>query len=257
MPPKIAEAAKHVEATFADASEVTSSARIMLFRKGVWCGIAVLCILAGCSSRSKNEPEASNQQGDEPEASNWQSGEIEIPPGVKYSEASVEDNSKAFDFLQSLVDEVRPAEELRKKSPKTIICGPGLWNALKDTAPKELQDAMPATFVIPNLTTGEVQSLDGRVFKTDAQQEEFWDLFQLYLDAFRLLPEFKPKFPIHVRKANANELQYYWSIIPYESIEEPFFVIAIDDTSILFDFIEEDGEQKVFTVDIVLGIDEE
>ena len=253
----MAEYAERAEATLEDTSEVTSSARIMLFRKRVWCGIAVLCILAGCSDRSEKEPEPLNQQGGEPEALNEQGGEIEIPPGVKYTKASEEDNRTAFEFLQSLVAELRPTEELRKKSLAVIICGPGLWSVLKDLAPKDLQDAMPVTIMVPNLVSGEVQRLDGKGFKTEAQQEAFWDLFQSYLDVFRWIPEHRPQSPIHVRKANADELQYYWSIIPYDSIEEPFYIIAIDDTSILFDFIEEDGEQKVFTVDIVLRVDEE
>lgn len=182
---------------------------------------------------------------------NQQGGEIEIPPGVKYTEASEESNDKAFEFLQSLIAGLRPTEELRMESAKAIICGPGLWIVLKDVAPDELQDAMPAKFLVPNLASGEVQEFDGRGFKTATEQEAFWDLFQLHLDRYRLLDEHRPKTPIHVRKANANELQYYWAIIPYESIKEPFFIVAIDDKSILFHFVEEDGEPKVFTVDIV------
>ena len=229
----------------------------MLFRNRVLCGIAAVCILAGCSNQSQQEPKALNQQGGEAEVLFQQGAEMEIPPGVKYTKASEEDNRKAFDFLQSLVAGVRPNEELRKSTSKVMICGPGLWSLLVGVAPQELQDAMPVTFIVPNLISGGAQSYDGKGFKTDEQQEAFWELFQMYLDGFRLRPENRPKSPIQIRKANAHELQYYWSIIPYESITEPFFVVAIDERGFLFDFIMEDGEPKVFTIDLVGTIEEE
>jgi len=229
----------------------------MLNRKRAWCCIAVLCVLVGCSDQSRQKPEASHIEGSEPEVSLQFDSELEIPPGLKYTWASDEDNRKAFDFLRRLVAGVRPNEELRKSTSDAMICGPGLWRLLAGVAPQELQDAMPVTFIVPNLISGGAQSYDGKGFKTDEQQEAFWELFQSYLDGFRLHPENRPKSPIQIRKANANELQYYWSIIPYESITEPFFVVAIDERGFLFDFIMEDGEAKVFTIDLVGTIEDE
>lgn len=110
---------------------------------------------------------------------------------------------------------------------------------------------MKATFVIPYSSTKEPQVLEGRVFKTDEQRIAFWNLFQTLIDVSRLKME-RDQTPVIIRKANEEELAYYWSTIPYESIEEPLFIVILGDMKYLFDFMEEDGMQKVFTVDIVL-----
>ena len=111
--------------------------------------------------------------------------------------------------------------------------------------------------MVPLLGSDEINNYEGKRFFTDEEKDVFWEYLLAYIHVFRTVPEHQPISPIHVRKANAEELQYYWSIIPYDSIREPFYIIAIDEVSLLFDFIVQDGHAEVFTVDIVLHAQEE
>ena len=172
----------------------------------------------------------------------------QIPAHVKYKRAPEAVNKKALKFLNKLIAGDQPKKELLRSTSNVLICGPELWSAIKGVAPKILQNAMPITYISP-MADG-VHKYYGKGFKTPAQQVAFWYLVQIYLDKYRLIPKNRPKRPMFVRKANENELAYYWSLISYSSIDEPFYIVAIDDKSMLFDFMIEKGEPKVFTIDL-------
>jgi hypothetical protein len=172
----------------------------------------------------------------------------QIPPGVRYKKASAATNKVAYDFLKKLVTKVQPEASLIKGSSQVIICGPGMWTAIKGVAPKVLKDAMPITYKVP-MGDG-LHTLHGKGFKTTAQQIAFWELFQIYLDKYRVIPKNRPKGGIQVRKASASELSYHWALIAYD-LEEPIYVVAIGKTSVLFEFTMDAGKPKVFNVDIL------
>ena len=133
----------------------------------------------------------------------------EIPKGVRYKKASAEVNAKAkADLEQALSSSKPPASFLSGE----VICGPVLWDDLKDSRDTLSKDSgeMHVIFHGLKMTVAAARKFD--------KQEPRSLLWKLVLERF---PELRKGT---VRAANANEIQFYWVMIAWD-IEEPFFAI--------------------------------
>jgi hypothetical protein len=162
----------------------------------------------------------------------------QIPAGVRYKKASDEINQKAKSILESALMAKADAVNLESISDGIIVCGPLLWDALKDQAGKELREAKLMMVVI-----GSAKPLtkEGRGIVTMEQKRAFWKLF---------VEKVKANNSFMVRKAEAPEIQYYWATIPFD-IEEPLYIVDFGKVKVLVNFTVKNGEPKLFWMDIV------
>jgi len=133
----------------------------------------------------------------------------EVPRGVNYIRTTTELNAKAKAELErALSASDSPASFLSQ----VVSCGPILWNDLKADHESLSKDSTPVTMM---LSVPEPVQAEGRGFRTQEQRDRFW---KLVLDKY---PGLRKGV---VRTARPNEIQYYWTTIPFD-IEEPFFAI--------------------------------
>jgi TPR repeat protein len=161
---------------------------------------------------------------------------LQIPAGVHYKAASDEVNASAKDTLtQSLV----PGREVpRSFWDSAVTCGPTLWKALKPSADKVLLDARPFTVVVNSVPT------EARALITDEQKMSFWKTF---------LSKYPSLQTANIRKANPDEINYYWATIPFD-IEEPFFAIDTGAEKFIVNFRVVNGKSKLFSIDQVVDL---
>jgi hypothetical protein len=164
----------------------------------------------------------------------------DIPPGVRYKGAPDGVNEQARQMLAAVLAGKETVPD--SLCGDVIVCGPTLWNAIKDAAPDELKSATVMAYHIPT-KKGDLK-LEGRAFKTAALRTTFWKLF---------LKKYGSQTKPNLRKANAEELSYYWATIPYD-IEEPLYISEIGKVRILFDFVLTTEAPKLFTIDLVGSI---
>jgi hypothetical protein len=121
---------------------------------------------------------------------------------------------------------------------EAVVCGPLLWETLKEHAGKELEESLRLSFIMsmPRRATKE-----GRSFLKSELKQSFWNLF---------IDKVKVSSPIAVRRASKPEVEYYWSTISF-NIEEPLFVVDIGERKVLFNFLVKNGEPRIFWMDIV------
>ncbi|MGA2651310.1 MAG: tetratricopeptide repeat protein [Terracidiphilus sp.] len=160
-------------------------------------------------------------------------GTNQIPDGVHYKPASDALNASAIALLkQSLL----PANEPPKVFfDSAVTCGPSLWKVLQPSADKVLLDSKLVVVVVNSVQT------EGRGLITDEQRQSFWQL---------LLTKYPALQGAAIRKANAEEIKYYWATIPFD-IEEPFFTIDTGTTKFIVNFRVEKGSPKLFWIDEV------
>jgi hypothetical protein len=163
----------------------------------------------------------------------------EIPPGVRYKKAPDAVNALAQAKLEKFFASDPKTVDMSKLGAEAVVVGPGMWSYIKNGAPPDLVGATKAQFHIPNANG--VQVLEGRVLKTEDQQSWIW--LALLVGAHKAKPT--------IRKANAEEIQYYWAIIPYD-IEEPLYVADFGKNKFLIDFDDNAKDPKIFDVDRVL-----
>jgi hypothetical protein len=133
----------------------------------------------------------------------------DVPQGVNYKKTSPEINAKAKTALErALSDTEVPTNFLTE----VISCGPILWNDLKSDQELLSKDSTPVTML---LSVPDPLQAEGRGFRTQEQRDRFW---KVVLEKF---PELRKGT---VRRAQANEIQFYWSTIPFD-IEEPLLAI--------------------------------
>lgn len=170
------------------------------------------------------------------------SSQQEIPAGIRYKKAPDAVNKLALGKLEKFFASDPKNVDLAPLGAKALVVGPGLWSYFGPNVPDDLKKAMRAEFHIPG--DSGVQVFEGRVLKTEDEQSWVW----LAL----LIPNRKIKPTI--RKANAEELQYYWAIIPYD-IEEPLYVADFPSQGkFLFDFDDSKTDPRIFHVDRVMSM---
>ena len=153
----------------------------------------------------------------------------EIPPGVRYIKASDELNGKALKKLEAIFSQ-NPIK-LNTLFGSKVVCGPQPWLTLKKENPLKNMNITPAKIIV-QISTGGIQEFEGALFQSETEMTAFCTGMEKYLGTD--VSAFK------IRKPNANELQIYWAMIPYD-ITEPIFVADNKDHKLLMHFLE-DGE---------------
>lgn len=160
----------------------------------------------------------------------------EVPKGVNYKRAPEEVNALARSGIERAL--AVPDKVPAGFFGEVTVVGPTLWRALKPSADRVLLDAKPVIMLIP---TPEPIQTEGRRLLTDGERESFWHLFRA---GYAKLKDGK------VRKANSDEIAYYWATIPFD-IEEPFLVIDTGAERFVAHFMVTDGKPRLFWIDLV------
>lgn len=153
-------------------------------------------------------------------------------------------NKKAEDLLRTLLDPRVSDETIGKSLSKLVVCGPGLWKGVKGAAPLSLHKSKPVSFVVP--TGSGMKQFDGKGVQESQAKIDFWEMILAY--------DLKFQHKRTIRKATAEEISYYWAIIPYD-FEEPLYVVDYVKMQFIFDFSLDEGVPRVMFVEIVGGID--
>jgi hypothetical protein len=152
------------------------------------------------------------------------SEKITIPKRVVYNYANDKTNQKA----KELIEESLSQKDNFKLLGENLIVGPTLWKKFQNI---ETLKNIPGNviFHIDNL------EVDGKNCQTLEESKKVW---------IEVKKEINEKYII--RKANEDELDYYWSTISFD-IEEPLFIIETDQHKYILNFIEKN--LKLFWID--------
>ena len=126
-------------------------------------------------------------------------GAREIPADVNYKKAPDGINGKAKSILEAILAVQPENAKFDTISADAVVCGPLLWEVLKEHASKELRGANPTLIVIG---AAKPVSKEATRLITAEQKREFCKLF-----AERI----KQDNSFTVKKATAPEIQYYWA----------------------------------------------
>lgn len=144
--------------------------------------------------------------------------EIKIPKGItyKYCEA------KTIEEAKKLISENISDETKYTLSQDILIVGPQLWNRYKDIKRLNEIEGGNATFHVDNL------ELKGKMTQDIKDAKKVWDEFR---------KEVKGEYKI--RKANEEELKYYWSVISFD-IEEPLLIVETKEHNYILNILKKD-----------------
>jgi hypothetical protein len=163
----------------------------------------------------------------------------EIPAGVRYKKTTDEINQKARQILEDALAQKADAVNIKAFSDSAIVCGPLLWDSMKDSAGTVLRSGKTMLHVIP-AQPAPIRK-EGKAFLNVDQSTAFWKLF---IEKIRGNNSFK------VRKAEAAEISYFWATIPFD-IEEPLLVADFGKTKVVVNFSTKNGKPNIFWIDIV------
>jgi hypothetical protein len=158
----------------------------------------------------------------------------DLPEDISYIEA----NAKVNIEVKQMLVHAFGTKSFESVLGDAVICGPALWDNIKEHPALNGTKLTEASFHIPILSgadAGEFQVLKGSLFQTKKEIKMLSEI----LGAL-------PRKTINVRKINANEASIYWALIPYD-IEEPIYVVEHGDLRFLFDMTKSD--KKVFWID--------
>lgn len=163
---------------------------------------------------------------------------IPPPDATWYKRATEEINQRAKSKLERALSAKASDTNTETLFAEGVVCGPLLWEVLRDQAGKELQDALQTNFI---MTMPKQMTKEGRTFLKPEQKRSFWNIF---------MERIKDNNSVVVRRATKPEIDYYWSTISF-NIEEPLYVVDIGNRKVLFNFLIENGEPNIFWMDIV------
>ncbi|QRA43529.1 MULTISPECIES: hypothetical protein [Chryseobacterium] len=149
---------------------------------------------------------------------------ITIPNGVVYHYADDKINEKAKKLLtESLTN--APNDDLLGKN---LIIGPTLWKRFKNIESlKSIPDSL--IFHIDDV------EIEGKMAKKLDDSKKIWNEFKKEVSG-----------NYQIRKANEDELKYYWSTISFD-IQEPLFIIQTENHYYIVNFLKE--KLKLFWLD--------
>jgi hypothetical protein len=160
----------------------------------------------------------------------------EVPNGVNYKFAKDDVNLAAKALLEGAL--INPDQYPKDLFNDSATCGPMLWKVLKPEADAVLLNAKMVTAF---LSTPEPFKTDMPGLRTEQERRSFWTAL------VKKYPQLKAA---KVRKANAEEIKYYWATIPFD-IEEPFFTIDTGSERFIANFLKKDGKSILFWFDLV------
>lgn len=143
-------------------------------------------------------------------------------------------NKKAMALLEQALS--KPAGEIdvdKTFGSSAIMCGPYAWQMAGDSA--SFKGATPVTLMVNGA------ALQGRGISDKEQKRLLWR---------RLMEKLNVEGPATVRKANADEIRFFWAMIPFD-IQEPLFVADYGRDKLLVNFVVKNDEPRLFWIDIV------
>ncbi len=160
----------------------------------------------------------------------------QVPDGVKIKPAPDADIAASKEVLErALANEAFPKDALSG----IATCGPTLWAKLKKSADQKLLQSKVVTMM---MSSPEPFQTVARGLITEEQRQSFW-------------VQLRAKYPAlknaKIRKANADELRYFWATIPFESIEEPFFAIEAGQQTFIANLKIDNKSPRLIWIDMV------
>lgn len=147
------------------------------------------------------------------------SEKIKIPKGVvyKYSNAKTVEKAK-----KAIADNLSNSSDY-SLIKENLIIGPILWERYKDN--KKLQEIEEGKVIFH---VGKLE-LDGKIGQSLNDSKIIWDEFRKEIGQQEYI----------IRKANENELIYYWSVISFD-IEEPLLIVETKDHNYILNILKND-----------------
>jgi hypothetical protein len=144
--------------------------------------------------------------------------EIKIPKGVTYNYC----DAKTIEEAKKLISENISDETKFTLTQNVLIVGPQLWNRYKDIKKLNEIEGGNTTFHVDNL------ELKGKMTQDIKDAKKVWEEFR---------KEVKGEYKI--RKANEEELNYYWSVISFD-IDEPLLIVETKEHNYILNILKKD-----------------
>lgn len=143
---------------------------------------------------------------------------IKIPKGVVYNYCS----TKVVEKAKKLITDNLSSDNDYKILQSTLIIGPELWKRFKDNKRIQQIEKGKVQFHVDDLI------LEGKMSQDINDAKIIWD---------ELKSEIAQDFKI--RKANEEELRYYWSVISFD-IEEPLLIVETKEHNYILNLLKKD-----------------
>jgi hypothetical protein len=143
---------------------------------------------------------------------------ITIPKGVVYKYA----DAKVIEKAKKLISDNLSSNNDYKILQNNLIIGPELWKRFKDNTRIQNLEGRKVEFHVDNAV------LDGKMSQDMADSKIIWDEFKNEVSKDYI-----------IRKANEEELEYYWSVISFD-IEEPLLIIETKEHNYILNLLKKD-----------------
>lgn len=143
---------------------------------------------------------------------------ITVPKGIVYNYC----DDKIIEKAKKLITDNLSSDNNYKILQETLIVGPQLWKRFKDN--KNIQQIKKGRveFHVDNLI------LEGKMAQDINESKIIWDEFKKEVSQ-----DYK------IRKANENELRYYWSVISFD-IDEPLLIVETKEHNYILNLLKKD-----------------
>jgi hypothetical protein len=143
---------------------------------------------------------------------------ITIPKGVVYNYCS----PKIVEKAKKLISDNLSDSNDYKIVQNNLIIGPELWKRFKDNEKIQKIEGGTVQFHVDELI------LDGKMSQDVPDSKIIWDEFKNEVSKDYV-----------IRKANEDELKYYWSVISFD-IEEPLLIVETKDHNYILNLLKKD-----------------
>ncbi|WP_430401212.1 hypothetical protein [Flavobacterium sp.] len=143
---------------------------------------------------------------------------INVPKGIVYNYC----DNKIIEKAKKLITDNLSENSDYRLLQNNLIIGPILWKSLKVNEKIEKIEKGKVQFHVDDLI------LDGKMSQDINDSKIIWDEFKkLVSDEYT------------IRKANEQELKYYWSVISFD-IDEPLLIIETKEHNYILNFLKKD-----------------
>jgi hypothetical protein len=143
---------------------------------------------------------------------------IKIPKGITYNYC----DAKTIEKAKKIISENISDSTKFTLTQSMLIVGPNLWSRFKEIKKLNEIEGGNTTFHVDNL------ELKGKMTQDPKDAMKVWDEFR---------KEVKGEYKI--RKANEEELNYYWSVISFD-IDEPLLIVETNEHNYILNILKKD-----------------
>lgn len=143
---------------------------------------------------------------------------INVPKGIVYNYC----DNKIIEKAKKLITDNLSENSDYKLLQNNLIIGPILWKSLKDNEKIEKIEKGKVQFHVDDLI------LDGKMSQDINDSKTIWDEFKKLVSN-----------DYTIRKANEQELKYYWSVISFD-IDEPLLIVETKEHNYILNFLKKD-----------------